>query len=105
MLNAKNPLAIYLYTCVSPQVLTLAVLAILITAPIGSAIIALVGPRLLHRTEPHVGGGLKGATPSNGGVASGNNQGPSNGGVYYDNQGFAIQDEGKSGRRDPSTNL
>ncbi|GFN81860.1 mitochondrial sodium/hydrogen exchanger 9b2-like, partial [Plakobranchus ocellatus] len=32
------------------KVLTIAFLAILITAPIGSAIIALVGPRLLHRT-------------------------------------------------------
>ncbi|XP_076458397.1 sodium/hydrogen exchanger 9B2-like [Babylonia areolata] len=34
------------------EVLTLAVLAIVITAPIGSLLIALIGPRLLHRTEP-----------------------------------------------------
>ncbi|RUS73419.1 hypothetical protein EGW08_018825 [Elysia chlorotica] len=33
------------------KVLTIAFLAILITAPIGSAIIAMVGPKLLHRTE------------------------------------------------------
>ncbi|KAK3698371.1 hypothetical protein RRG08_022932 [Elysia crispata] len=32
-------------------VLTIAFLAILITAPIGSVIIAMVGPRLLHKTE------------------------------------------------------
>ncbi|GFR84753.1 mitochondrial sodium/hydrogen exchanger 9B2-like [Elysia marginata] len=32
------------------KVLTIAFLAILITAPIGSAIIAMVGPKLLHRT-------------------------------------------------------
>lgn len=33
------------------QVLTLAVLAIVLTAPIGSLLIALLGPRLLHKTE------------------------------------------------------
>ncbi|GFR63530.1 mitochondrial sodium/hydrogen exchanger 9B2-like, partial [Elysia marginata] len=33
------------------KVLTIAFLAILITAPIGSVIIAMVGPRLLHRTQ------------------------------------------------------
>ena len=32
------------------QILTLAVLSIIITAPIGAAIIALSGPRLLHQT-------------------------------------------------------
>ncbi|KAL8610192.1 hypothetical protein ACOMHN_005965 [Nucella lapillus] len=36
------------------QVLTLAVLSIVITAPIGSVAIALIGPRLLHKTELHV---------------------------------------------------
>ncbi|XP_076454001.1 sodium/hydrogen exchanger 9B2-like isoform X2 [Babylonia areolata] len=34
------------------KVLTIAVLAILITAPIGALLIALLGPRLLHKTEP-----------------------------------------------------
>nr|KAG5713907.1 hypothetical protein BaRGS_024534 [Batillaria attramentaria] len=38
------------------QVLTLAVLAILLTAPIGSLLIALVGPRLLHQTLPELEG-------------------------------------------------
>ena len=81
--------------------LTLAVLAILITAPIGSAIIALVGPRLLHKTDTEAF--TKGTSPSNGGVVSSNQvAGSSNGGVYYDNQGFAIQEQGKT---DPSTNL
>lgn len=32
------------------QILTLAVLAIVICAPIGSLLIALLGPRLLHKT-------------------------------------------------------
>ncbi|KAH3862777.1 hypothetical protein DPMN_025751 [Dreissena polymorpha] len=33
------------------QILTLAVLSIIITAPVGAAVIALTGPRLLHCTE------------------------------------------------------
>ncbi|KAK7507738.1 hypothetical protein BaRGS_00000703 [Batillaria attramentaria] len=34
------------------KVLTLAVLAILVTAPVGALLIALLGPKLLHKTEP-----------------------------------------------------
>ncbi|KAK3594872.1 hypothetical protein CHS0354_005945 [Potamilus streckersoni] len=36
------------------QILTIAVLSILVTAPIGAAIISILGPRLLHKTETKV---------------------------------------------------
>ena len=37
------------------QILTLAVLSILITAPLGAALIAIIGPMLLHQTRVPVG--------------------------------------------------
>lgn len=37
---------------ISFQILEVAVLVILITAPIGAALVMLTGPRLLNRTDP-----------------------------------------------------
>lgn len=39
-------------TALGKNILTLAVLSIIITAPIGAAIIAITGPLFLHRTPP-----------------------------------------------------
>merc|ERR1719376_198717 len=81
------------------KVLTLAVLAILITAPIGSAIIALLGPRLLHRDTD-----VTDACAETG-HSRDSTQGKSNG-VSYDNQALDTDEEKSShSTHDPTTKL
>lgn len=57
---------------ISSQILTIAVLAILIAAPIGSIFISMIGPRLLHRTIPEqpIGDDIKKPTEQENGVVT-----------------------------------